>query len=105
MDQDSQYQERFVDFLTEIQQECPYIILEDVNVGEDYGIGRSFRRGAEVRGLNTRVSEPETISIYRWRKIERAKGTRPRFSMLEHYADVVLMLETILKFFRPLWHW
>ena len=27
-------------FLKEIQQESPDIIMEDVNVGEDYGIGR-----------------------------------------------------------------
>ena len=32
------YQETFVHFLTQIQQEHPDIILEDVNVGEDYGI-------------------------------------------------------------------
>ena len=29
--------------------------MEDVNVGEEYGIGRLFRRGAEVRDLNARV--------------------------------------------------
>ena len=44
--QASQYQDKLVHFLTKIQQECPDIIPKDVNVGEDYGIGRSFRRGA-----------------------------------------------------------
>ena len=34
------------------------IILEDVSVGEEYGIGRSFRRGTEYRALNTSVPEP-----------------------------------------------
>ena len=38
--QASHYQETFVHFLTEIQQERPDIISEDVNVGEDYGMGR-----------------------------------------------------------------
>ena len=47
----SHYQEKFVHILTEIQQECPDIISEDVNVGEYYGIGWSFRMGAEVRDL------------------------------------------------------
>ena len=43
--------------------ESPDIILEDVNVGEEYGIGRLFRRGAEVRDLNTRVPEPGISAI------------------------------------------
>ena len=73
-----------------------------MNVGEDYGIGRLFRRVAEVRSLNTRVPDPVISSINIRRKIEWSEGMHPRFSMLEHYADVVMMLETILQFFRPL---
>ena len=45
-DQASQYQETFVHFMTEIKQECPDIILKDVNAGEYYGIGRPFIKGA-----------------------------------------------------------
>ena len=73
-----------------------------MNVGEEYGIGRSFRSGAEVRSLNTRVPDPVISSINRWLNIEGVKGTCPRLSMLENYADVVLMLKTIIKFSRPL---
>ena len=64
MAQDSKYQDTFVHFLTGIQQECPYITMEDVNVGEDYGIGRQFRRGAEVRASNTRVPKPVISAIH-----------------------------------------
>ena len=42
----SQYQEKFAHLFTVIQQELPDIILEDVNIGEEYGIGSSFRKGA-----------------------------------------------------------
>ena len=45
--------------------EKPDIITEDVNVGEDYGKGRSLRRGAEVRYLNTRDPDPAIITINR----------------------------------------
>ena len=86
----------------EIQQELPDIILEDLNVGESYSIGRSFRSGAEVRSLNTRVPELVIGAINLWRNIDREKGKRPRFSILEHYMDVVLILETIFQFSRPL---
>ena len=44
--------------MTEIQQKCLDIILQDTNLGEEYGIERSFKRGAEVRLLNIRVPEP-----------------------------------------------
>ena len=76
--------------------------MEDVYAGEKYAIGNSFRRGAELRDLNTRVPEPVSSAINCRRNIERAKGNRPRFSMLEHYSDIMLMLETILQFSRPL---
>ena len=36
--------------------------MEDVNVEEEYGIGRSFRRGAYVRVIKTRV--PISNSLY-----------------------------------------
>ena len=62
-DQASQYEDSSIHFLTGIQQERPYIISEDVNDGGDYGILREFRRGAEVRDLNTRVPEPVISAI------------------------------------------
>ena len=40
--------------------------MEDVNVGEEYGIGRSLRTGAEVRALNTRVPELVISAINIW---------------------------------------
>ena len=49
MFQYSQYQDTFVKFLPQIQQERLDIISEDTNSGEDNGIGRKLRRGAEVR--------------------------------------------------------
>ena len=76
--------------------------MEDGNVGEYYGIGRSFKRGAEVGALKKGVPEPVIIAMNWWRNIEWAKGTHPRFSMLEHYYDIVLMLDTIFQFSRPM---
>ena len=106
MARDSEYQEAFAHFLTDIQQkiqqECPDITLDDVNIGGEYGIGRSFRRGADVISLDTRVPDPLTSAINLWQKIEQGKRTCPRFSMLEHYGDVVLMMDTILQFSKPI---
>ena len=85
-----------------IQQERTDIILEDVNDGEYYGMGRSFRRSADSRALNTRVLEPVNITVNIWRKIEQAKRNFPRLSMLEHYDDVVIMMEIILQLSNPM---
>ena len=49
--------------MTGIQQESLDIVMEDVNVGYDYGIGRSFRKGAEVRALKKRVPYPVISTI------------------------------------------
>ena len=49
--------------MTENQQERPDILLEDVNGGEEYGIGKLFRRGEAVGTLNTRVPEPVISAI------------------------------------------
>ena len=43
------YKETFVCFLKEIQQEQPYIILENIDVGEEYGMETSFWRVTESR--------------------------------------------------------
>ena len=45
-------------FLTEIHQECLDIVSEDMNVEEEYEIGSSLTRGAEVKQLKTGVPEP-----------------------------------------------
>ena len=63
-----------------------------MDVGEDYVIGSSFRRGAEVREFKKRVPDPIIVAINRWKNIERGEMMRPRFSMLEHYSNVVLIL-------------
>ena len=73
-----------------------------MDIEEEYGIGSYFKSIAEARSLNSRVPELVNSAINLWINIERAKGTHPRLSMLEHYSDVVLMLETILQFSRPL---
>lgn len=92
------YQRVFVEFLRRVQRRKPDLIPSEVNVGEEYSIGRSFRRGSETRALNAKVPEPIINAINRWKVVEGAKGARPRFNMLAHYADVLLMLETILQY-------
>ena len=53
----------------------------DVNVSEEYGVSRSFRRGATAEARNRKVAENEIDAVNRWRNVENAKGRRPRLKM------------------------
>jgi hypothetical protein len=84
------YESRFFEeILMEIQETNKELILESVEVVEDYGIGRSFRRGSDSEAIAQGVDSSDIDAMNRWRIMERARGQRPVFSsMREHYADV-----------------
>jgi hypothetical protein len=88
--------------LVEVQDKCPDIIGPDVNLLEDFGVSRSFRRGststARARGIDDRQVE----LINRWRKFEQARGRRPVLPMQEHYSDVKLLIPEMLKYSQGL---
>jgi len=86
------YESRFFEILTEIQGVSPDLIPASVDVAEDYGIGRSFRRGSDSEAIARGVDSSDIDAMNRWRIVERARGRRPVFSsMREHYADVRIM--------------
>ena len=92
------FEESFIARLERTQEERPDLISKDSSVSEDYGIFRSFRRGATSEATNRGV-EPEVIEANnRWRKVEKAKGKKVSLEMREHYADVRLILNELLKF-------
>ena len=62
----------------------------------------SFRNGMEVRALDLRVPEPVISAVNQWWIIKQDKGLLPRLSMIDHYYNVMLKLETILQFYGPL---
>ena len=72
--------------------------LEQFDIREDFSINRSFRRGSETHALNQGVPEQVIIAQNRWKKVEAAKGRKPRFSMVEHYADIHQLIPTMVKY-------
>jgi hypothetical protein len=72
--------------------------LKDFNVREDFSINRSFRRGSATEAQNVGISESTIVAQNRWRKIERAKGSRPKFTMIETYADVEQLIPTLVRY-------
>jgi hypothetical protein len=73
-------------------------IAKDVNVYEEFGVRRSFRRGstseARVRGVDDKIVD----FINRWRNYENAKGRKPRRAMRDHYTDIEILVPGLLQY-------
>jgi hypothetical protein len=87
-----------LELLVGIQNEHPEIIDPSVDVFEEMGISRSFRRGATTHARNMGVSEPDIDSMNWWRKFEAAQGRRPAMPMRDHFSQKVQMIGTFLHF-------
>jgi hypothetical protein len=78
------------------------LIPVDVGCYENFGISRSFRRGAtstaRARGVNGQLID----LINRWRMFEEAKGRRPRLAMQDHYSDIKILIPELIKFSQAL---
>jgi hypothetical protein len=100
--QASVYEVEILDRLQMIQNKEPSIIPADILVHEEYGISRSFRRGATSEARARGVAPEDIDLINRWRTFENAKGRRPRQSMRDHYSDIRLMIPALLRFSQAL---
>jgi hypothetical protein len=87
-----------LDRLHLIQGERPDLIPADVMVHEDYGLSRSFRRGATTEARNRGVAKNDIDAMNRWRNAENSTGRRPRLNMQDHYSDIKQMIPALLRF-------
>ncbi len=85
-----------------IQEKRPTVIPPEVQVYEEFGISRSFRRGATTEARNQKVSENVINLMNRWRNFEKAGGKQPRMKMQDHYSDIALMIPSLLRFSQAL---
>jgi hypothetical protein len=73
-----------------------------IDVFERYGVSRSFRRGSNTHAINQGVSEADIDRNNGWSKLEKAQGRTPILRMQAHYAEVLLLLPTLLRYSLPL---
>lgn len=92
----SNYELDILDRLHLIQQHSPDQIPADVQVYEEYGLSRSFRRGSTSEARSRNVAECYVNLANRWRTFENAKGRHPRLSMQDHYSDIRLLIPALL---------
>jgi len=96
------YEEWIMERLMRVQATIPGAIPPEVDIYEQFGVSRSFRRGAtsvaRTRGVDDRAVE----LINRWRRFEGARGTHPSMPMREHYTDIAIMVPELIKFSKAL---
>jgi hypothetical protein len=87
-----------------LQANVDDLISPNVNVFEDMGVGRGFRRGSNGQAVIQGVSQAWIDMNNRWsiceRASEQAKGNRMNLSMSAHYSDIRLMLVPLLQLFN-----
>jgi hypothetical protein len=54
------------------------------------------------RARNVKIPQAIIESNARWRKVERGRGKQLAVEMMEHYSDVVAMVETLLQYSRAI---
>ena len=59
-------------------------VREELDDKENYSPHRTFRRTAEGKTRVANLDSGDQNAKNRWRKIEVAKGKRPRFNIVEH---------------------
>ena len=89
-----------VDTMVSIQddQEGDSPFPKSLNIPEDFGIYRSFRRGATTEATDQNISEFTIKLVNRWERYERARGRLPNMGIMEHYLEVSGLVRKILSF-------
>jgi hypothetical protein len=98
----SDYEEEILSEIFDIQTSTVGIVGAHVNVFDEYGVSRSFRRGSDAHALNQGVSVADIEINNRWRSIDNAGGKAPRLRMIHHYSDLKQLLKARLRYSGPL---
>jgi hypothetical protein len=91
-------EEDFFSRLEKTQDDQPDLISKDVDVSEELGIYRLFRRGATSEATNWKISAEVIDANNRWRKVKQAEGRQAGLNMRDHYTDVRLIVDLLVEF-------
>lgn len=83
----------FREYLKRVQ-ETTDLIDKDINVDVMYSLNRTPRKSALTRAKRAGLGESFQEDMNRWKKIERAKGRRPKHNMRQLYSEAVLLMPT-----------
>lgn len=92
------YDTGFVKRLLVLQAARPDLIPAEVDVSEQFGISRSFRRGSTSVARTRGVDDKYVQLINRWRTVESARGHQPTLPMKEHFSDIAILVPKMVKY-------
>lgn len=98
----SDVEEDILTEITNVQSEVVGVVGVDVDVFEEYGLSRSFRRGSDTHAVNQKVDTTDIERNNRWRSVENAKSKQPKLRMIHHYTEVSLSLQALLRYSKAL---
>ena len=81
-----------LDRIARIQQKYPELIRPGLEVHEEYGISRSFRRWSNSEVQNRGVDD----------QMEKAGARKVKLIMRDQYTDVLVSLERFLRYSQAL---
>ena len=96
------YEEAIITRLLAVQEKSPEVIAREVNLMEEFGISRSFRRGSTSTARSRGVEDKHVDLINRWRKFEQARGRWPTLAMRDHYSDLEILIPELVKYSQAL---
>ncbi len=88
----------FFEPLEYVKMTKPHLMESSEEISEEYGVFRSFRRGATSEAVNAGVPPDVIEANNRWRKVNQAGASQPMLSMNDHYTDIRLTLKHRFKF-------
>jgi len=90
-----------LDRIKEIQNRYPHIVSPDLDIYDEYGLSRSFRRGSNTHVRNMLGSGNGQLVVdfnNRWRKFERAQGRMPSLGMSDYYTEIKQALPRLVQY-------
>lgn len=92
----------FVKEVETIQKSEPNLIDQTIEVGDNYSIFRSLRKGSTARAIDMNVNETVIDLHNRWRNLERTGGQRSTRSMRAYYNDLRTAIRSRLTYSKAL---
>ena len=84
--------------LSQVQDSRPDLLGAGVDIEDQYGISRSFRRGATSRAADLALSDKIVNANNRWRSVDEAGSKKPSMTIRDHYTDIRLTINLQLQF-------
>ena len=92
----------FISEIELVQEAHPTLLDQTIEIGDNFSIFRSLRKGSTARATDMEVDETAIDLHNRWRTLERTGGQRSTRSMRTYYNDLRLTLKTRLTYSRAL---